>query len=110
MCGIVGYIGREPRAMEVLIDGLRRHPDLVIGDNQPYSGSLPGDTMWTYGIERGLPHVLIEVRNDLIADRDGQHKWAALLSAEVGAAVAEMRARDQTAPRVPIVTEEESAQ
>ena len=24
MCGIVGYIGREPRAHEVLIDGLRR--------------------------------------------------------------------------------------
>ena len=24
MCGIVGYIGREHRAMDVLIDGLRR--------------------------------------------------------------------------------------
>jgi glucosamine--fructose-6-phosphate aminotransferase (isomerizing) len=24
MCGIVGYVGREPRAMEVLIEGLRR--------------------------------------------------------------------------------------
>ena len=24
MCGIVGYIGREHRAMDVLLDGLRR--------------------------------------------------------------------------------------
>jgi len=24
MCGIVGYIGREHRAVDVLIDGLRR--------------------------------------------------------------------------------------
>ena len=24
MCGIVGYVGREHRAMDVLIDGLRR--------------------------------------------------------------------------------------
>ena len=24
MCGIVGYIGRQQRAMDVLIDGLRR--------------------------------------------------------------------------------------
>ena len=40
---------------------------LVVGDNEPYSGALEGDTMWQHGTRRGLPHVLIELRQDLVA-------------------------------------------
>lgn len=89
----------DDRLFRPLMAGLRRHRDLVIGDNQPYSGSLPGDTMWTYGIRRGLPHVLIEVRNDLIAEAPGQQEWAALLASEVGEAVEALRAAGDMAPR-----------
>ena len=90
---------QDDRLFRPLMAGLRRHPDLVVGDNQPYSGSLPGDTMWTYGIRRGLPHVLIEVRNDLIAEPAGQDHWAELLVAELRAAVDQLRASGQAAPR-----------
>jgi predicted N-formylglutamate amidohydrolase len=39
----------------------------VVGDNEPYHGALDGDTLNVHGIRRGLPHVLIEMRQDLIA-------------------------------------------
>ena len=98
-------LGRPPRPWHIgvlyaddhglaapVLEVLGEQDDLCIGDNQPYSGSLPGDTMWTYGIQRGLPHVLIEVRNDLIAEAAGQDHWAVLLSDAVRDAVAAMRA------------------
>jgi predicted N-formylglutamate amidohydrolase len=39
----------------------------TVGDNEPYTGALEGDTLWQHGTQRGLPHVLIEMRQDLIA-------------------------------------------
>lgn len=39
----------------------------TVGDNEPYSGALEGDTLWQHGTRRGLPHVLIEIRQDLVA-------------------------------------------
>jgi predicted N-formylglutamate amidohydrolase len=48
---------------------LNAEPDLCVGDNQPYSGHLPGDALDRHGVQTGLPHVLIEVRNDLIGPR-----------------------------------------
>jgi predicted N-formylglutamate amidohydrolase len=45
----------------------------TVGDNEPYSGALEGDTLYTHGTLRHLPHVLIEMRQDLIAsDADAQ--------------------------------------
>ncbi len=51
-------------------------PDICIGDNEPYSGELRGDTMYFHGTCRNIPHILIEVRNDLIETPENQHKWA----------------------------------
>lgn len=105
----VGLLWAEDdRLFRPLIAGLRRHRDLVIGDNQPYSGSLPGDTMWTFGVERGLAHVLIEVRNDLIADRAGHEHWAAFLADAVREAVDAMRCAAPTGPGASEVLEKET--
>lgn len=71
---------RDGRLATPLIDRLRAEPDLVVGDNEPYTGHLEGDCMWRHGTMRGLPHVLIEIRNDLIADPAGQMAWAARLA------------------------------
>ncbi len=71
---------RDDRLARPLIERLRAEDELVVGDNEPYTGQLEGDCMWRHGTERGLPHVLIEVRNDLIADAQGQRAWAALLA------------------------------
>ena len=51
-------------------------PDVVVGDNEPYSGQLQGDTMYQHGTSRNLPHVLIEIRHDLIETEETQFQWA----------------------------------
>lgn len=70
---------RDGRAVKPLEEILGRNPDLVVGDNQPYSGELKGDCLYTHGTKRGLPHVLIEIRQDLIGDKSGVTAWARLL-------------------------------
>ncbi|WP_112320390.1 N-formylglutamate amidohydrolase [Oceanibium sediminis] len=71
---------RDGRLALPLIERLSAEPDLVVGDNQPYSGQLQGDSMYRHGTQRGLPHVLIEIRNDLIAEPRDQAAWAARLA------------------------------
>ena len=66
----------DPRAVHPVIDGLRADPAIVVGDNEPYDGALKNDTMYRHGTQRGLAHVLIEVRQDLIADAAGVQAWA----------------------------------
>ena len=54
---------------------------LVVGDNEPYSVSDASDyTIPVHGERRGLHHVLIEIRQDLIADENGQRAWGPLLA------------------------------
>lgn len=71
---------RDPRVPKPLIAGLARMPGVVVGDNEPYSGRDGyGYTIASHGAERGLPHVLIEVRDDLIRDEGGVARWAGVL-------------------------------
>lgn len=62
----------------------------TVGDNEPYSGALEGDTLWQHGIRRGLPHVLIEVRQDLIATTAMAQDFAARLKPVLDAALADL--------------------
>lgn len=71
---------RDSRLAAPLIERLRADDDLCIGDNQPYSGHLPGDSIDRHALARGRPNVLIEIRNDLIATPDDQAYWAARLA------------------------------
>jgi predicted N-formylglutamate amidohydrolase len=48
----------------------------MVGDNEPYTGALEGDTLNQHGTLRALPHVLIEVRQDLIANDDAAQAFA----------------------------------
>ncbi len=70
---------RDPRLPVPLIEALRQEDGLVIGENESYSGELKGDTLYRHGTHRGLAHGLIEIRQDLIRDREGQEAWAARL-------------------------------
>tara|TARA_B100001121_G_scaffold263565_1_gene244477 strand:+ start:554 stop:1351 length:798 start_codon:yes stop_codon:yes gene_type:complete len=70
----------DDRISAPLINYLECDNKYVIGNNQPYKGYLRGDTLYTHATSRGLPHVLIEVRNDLIANNDGQETIANYLS------------------------------
>jgi predicted N-formylglutamate amidohydrolase len=49
----------------------------VVGDNQPYAVSDEGDyTIPIHGERRSIPHVELEIRQDLLADESGQAAWA----------------------------------
>ena len=71
---------RDRRMAGPMIAALRRMNDIVVGDNEPYSGALDGDTLNTHATARGLPHVLIEIRQDLIAAKSGVDEWALRLA------------------------------
>jgi predicted N-formylglutamate amidohydrolase len=79
---------RDRRFAGLVLDSLRGEAGLVIGDNEPYFVSDETDyTIPRHGEARGLPHVEIEIRQDLIAGDAGQDEWArrigrALQSAE----------------------------
>ena len=67
---------RDVRLGRGLLELLRQEPGLVIGDNEPYSVSDLSDYgVVVYGERRGIPHVEIEIRQDLLADEAGWLAW-----------------------------------
>ena len=72
---------RDARFARPLMALLKRETDLVVGDNEPYSVSDETDyTIPVHGERRGVPHIAIEIRQDLIATEEGQRDWAARLA------------------------------
>ncbi len=67
---------KDDRAAHRLFPLLANDRTLLVGDNEPYDGALKGDTMHEAGTVAGRPHVLIEIRQDLIASAHGQLAWA----------------------------------
>jgi len=68
---------RDRRFAGLVLDALRREAGLHVADNQPYSVSDETDyTIPRHGEARGLPHVEIEIRQDLVSDAAGQAHWA----------------------------------
>lgn len=88
--GVLWHV--DDRLSAPLLARLRAEPDLCVGENQPYAGQLEGDTLSRHGLRRNLRHVLIELRQDLIATEEDQRLWAARLApmfAEIVAATEE---------------------
>jgi predicted N-formylglutamate amidohydrolase len=82
---------RDPRLAQRLLTLFGREHNLAVGDNQPYFVSDTTDyTIPVHGERRSLPHALIEIRQDLIADESGQRKWASLLARVLPQAYAEL--------------------
>ena len=72
---------RDPRLAHALAELLRAEGDLMVGENEPYRVSdLTDYTVPVHGERRGLPHVEIEIRQDLISDPPGQTAWAGRLA------------------------------
>lgn len=91
--------GRPPRPWEVgvlssydrrladpLLARLQGALDTPVGDNEPYGGHLPGDAVDQHGLQHGRPNVLLELRQDLIADAQGQRHWADIITPHLEAA------------------------
>jgi predicted N-formylglutamate amidohydrolase len=83
----VGIISTGERTLaDALLAALRRDAGLIVGDNEPYSPKDNVDyTIRRHGFDRGLPHAMIEIRNDLVIDEEGQKQWAARLARDLGA-------------------------
>ena len=72
---------RDARLATELLQRLRAEENLVIGDNEPYAvGDSTDYTIPVHGERRGLPHVGIELRQDLVATAAGQSEWAERLA------------------------------
>jgi predicted N-formylglutamate amidohydrolase len=86
MHGAVLY-NRDRRFAGLVLDALRREPNLIIADNEPYFVSDETDyTIPRHGEARGLPHVEIEIRQDLVSEAAGQSEWARRITAALKAA------------------------
>lgn len=73
--------GRDRRFAALMLDAIKRDAGLVVGDNQPYSVDDTTDyTIPTHGEARGLPHVLVEIRQDRLANPADAALWAMRLA------------------------------
>ena len=83
---------QDIRLARIMIELLRAEGDLIVGDNAPYAITANSDyTAPVHGEARGLPHVEIEIRQDLIADKRGQVAWATRLARLLPAADTRLR-------------------
>lgn len=88
----------EGRLARPLIAALEAQPDLVVGDNEPYRGGLPGDTIDRHAARRGLADALIEIRQDLIATEQTARAWGRRLADLLPPCLATLQAGAEAAP------------
>lgn len=63
------------------LDALAGRGDLLVGDNEPYALDPREDfTVPWHAMRRGLPHIQVEFRQDLVADATGAARWADILT------------------------------
>ncbi len=74
------YDPRDERLSRPFLDRLCAEPDLVVGENEPYAGHLPGDAVDRHALIPGRPNALIELRHDLIDTPEEQARWATRLA------------------------------
>ncbi|CAA7617224.1 Predicted N-formylglutamate amidohydrolase [Candidatus Terasakiella magnetica] len=71
---------RDPRMALPVMAALRARGDLVVGDNQPYSGREINYTLDTHAGSAGLPNVSFEIRQDLLTDPAACDTWVDVLA------------------------------
>jgi len=72
---------RDDRLAAPLLHFLDKTLGNGVGDNQPYSGrGGTGYSAQVHAAETGMPHVMLEIRNDLVRDEAGENLWAARLA------------------------------
>ena len=63
-----GILSNQDRRLSDLILHELKKGKKIVGDNEPYKGSLIGDTLHKHALKRGIHHSLIEIRNDLLSN------------------------------------------
>lgn len=91
--------GRDARLGRLVLEGLRRDATLIVGDNQPYAVDDASDyTILVHGERRGIPHVELEVRQDLLASDAGVDTWAERLGRVLADAVPQLFPKEGCTP------------
>ncbi|WP_417693623.1 N-formylglutamate amidohydrolase [Roseibium sp.] len=79
------------------LEALKSGTGHIVGDNEPYS---PADgvfyTLNRHGQSKGLPHLMIEVRNDLIQSPEQEEAWADTLASILQNALDSLSATPET--------------
>lgn len=73
---------RDERTGRALLDALS-DTGLIVGDQQPYSGTLFNATLDRHGEAAGIPSVLVEVRQDYLATANGVEAMADTLAVAI---------------------------
>ena len=80
---------RDRRLAHALLVLLRTDASLCVGDNEPYQMSdLTDYSLPQHGEQRGILHVGLEIRQDLLTDIPGQQAWVHRLTALLPRALA----------------------
>ena len=64
---------KDDRLSKIFLSSFK---NIEVGDNKPYSGRLRNDTLYKHATMRGIPNVLIEVRQDLLENKKDRLQWA----------------------------------
>jgi predicted N-formylglutamate amidohydrolase len=71
--------GGDSRFARAMLAALHRVPGLTVGDNEPYSMDTIDFTIPFHAYPRALPYVEVEIRQDLLTEKDGIEEWSARL-------------------------------
>ena len=86
-CGIL--YGVPEAAAKCCIGHLRKLEGIVVGDNQPYQFDADRLIPPKRVDGRPIPTLVVEIRQDLIENGEGQEKWAAILGGLLEACMAD---------------------
>jgi predicted N-formylglutamate amidohydrolase len=82
---------RDHRLSTPLLESLNATRQYCVGDNEPYHARNPvGYTMDVHGEKNGYPHLLLEIRQDLIGHDDGVAEWAGIIHTHLRQVLARM--------------------
>ncbi len=71
----------DQRLSSIFAKEIKKNKKIVLGINEPYKLDLTGDfTIPFFSESYGLPHVLIEIRQDLLLKNKSINFWSNLIS------------------------------
>jgi predicted N-formylglutamate amidohydrolase len=76
----------DEEASRPLFNILKNWGEFEVGDNEPYAVDEDDYSILAHGMNRGLKHALVEIRQDQVADEAGAIAWGDRLSAALSQA------------------------
>ena len=89
---------KDERLREIFLEGFRA-AGYYVGDNEPYSGKAPQDFTIDHHAEQiGLPHIGIEIRQDLVDDDAGVSEIAGVMQKIIESIPGRIYSKDERIP------------